>query len=86
MEPKAFCKSPKTNKQYQMIWDIQIDNLNAKLQLQTLFPNQELTISQGFQKLSYWEGMCIVNGSINGKTVQGNAYLEMTNKKKQKFK
>lgn len=85
MVPNEYWKSPRTKKIYPMIWDIQIDNLNAKLQLQTLFPNQELTISQGFQKLSYWEGMCIVNGSINGKTVQGNAYLEMTNKKKQKF-
>jgi predicted secreted hydrolase len=85
MEPKAFWKSPKTKKQYPMIWDIQIDNLNAQLQLQALFPNQELTIKQGVQKLSYWEGMCKVNGTINGKNVKGNAYLEMTNKKKRKL-
>ena len=85
MEPKAFWKSPKTNKQYPMIWDIQIDNLNAQIQLQSLFPNQELTIQQGVQKLSYWEGMCKVNGTIKGKNVKGNAYLEMTNKKKQKL-
>jgi predicted secreted hydrolase len=86
MIPKKYWKSPKTKKVYPMIWDIQIDNLNAQIQLQTMFPNQELTMSHGFQKLSYWEGMCKVNGFIKGKTVQGNAYLEMTNKKNNKIK
>lgn len=78
--PSNYWKSPKNNKKYPQKWDVQIKGIEANLQLKSLFPNQELRIGQGFQRLAYWEGMCVVNGTLKGKKVSGKAYLEMTNK------
>lgn len=80
LSTNKYWKSPKSKKSYPLSWNIELSDIDAKLNLQAMFPNQELTVGQGFQRISYWEGMCTVTGTIKQKNVSGNAYLEMTNK------
>ena len=44
------------------------------LVLEASFPDQEFMTL--IAKPAFWEGRCDVNGTINGKTVKGNAYIE----------
>jgi predicted secreted hydrolase len=73
-------KSPNTNESYPLHWEIEIPKLEIKLTIIPIIPNQELTIKTLFGGLSYWEGLCDVEGEMNGKPVKGESYLEMTNK------
>jgi predicted secreted hydrolase len=73
-------KSSITKKSYPLHWEIEIPKLKIKLTMIPIMPNQELKIKSFFGSVVYWEGLCDVEGEMNGKPVRGESYLEMTNK------
>lgn len=74
-------RSEKSKANYPISWQISIPDLAVDVQLDALFPNQELSLGVGaLPKFYYWEGMCVAQGTIQGEVVQGNSYVEMTNR------
>ncbi|MFT6167221.1 MAG: putative secreted hydrolase [Vicingaceae bacterium] len=73
--------SPHSDAKYPIEWNIEVEDLNLKTNLKTAFPNQELELVFGpMTKFYYWEGMCNATGTIQGVGVNGNSYVEMTNR------
>ena len=73
--------SPDSDAKYPVEWNIEVEDLNLKTNLKTAFPNQELALDFGpMTKFYYWEGMCNATGTIQGVVVNGNSYVEMTNR------
>ena len=78
-------ESPKSKTTYPVKWSIKIPSLNIETRVEALFPNQELELKfSSFSKFYYWEGMSLAKGKIGGKNVEGKAYVEMTNRFRQK--
>jgi predicted secreted hydrolase len=60
---------------YPMDWSISVKDLKANLTVKALFDTQSI---HHVKTPSYWEGLCSVDGVINGKPVKGKNYTEMT--------
>jgi len=60
---------------YPMDWTIAIQDLKADLTVKALFDAQSI---HHVKTPSYWEGLCSVDGVINGRPVKGRNYTEMT--------
>ena len=54
-------------------WQITFPELNISLQVEPFIPNQEFRAS-----FTYWEGAVRVSGQIDGATVGGQGYVELT--------
>ncbi|WP_426060571.1 lipocalin family protein [Hymenobacter sp. B1770] len=81
LEPLTYWTSPESKKKYPATWRITVPSKGYDLTVTPLVPNQELNMRLfKVLKLSYWEGMCRVTGTQNGKPVTGNAYVEITNR------
>lgn len=80
MTPIEFWKSPKTKKKYPVKWTVEIPKLKFNVTMRAEIPNQELVIGNWAKTVKYWEGMCVLEGTKNGKPIRGESYLEMTNK------
>ncbi len=70
-------QSPKTNTKFPMGWDVTIPSEEIRLNIQPSLKNQELETERS-AGLSYWEGKCSVSGSMRGKSVKGDSYVELT--------
>jgi predicted secreted hydrolase len=70
-------KSPHTGGVYPMDWTIKIPSEKLELTLTPSIDDQELSTSKS-TGVSYWEGSNAVKGTLNGKNVSGQAYVEMT--------
>ena len=81
LEPLTYWTSSKSKKKYPATWRITVPGKGYDLTVTPLVPNQELGLRL-FKVLNlyYWEGMCRVTGTHNGKPVTGNAYVEITNR------
>jgi len=68
--------SPKTGKVWPQNWRVTVPggSMNVTVKL----PDQELTRPFMPTKPAYWEGATWVNGTINGATVKGQGYTEVT--------
>ena len=76
-----FWKGKKSKVEYPVKWGLEIPSLNMDLELAAVVPEQELSLKfTPIHFLHYWEGMCNVKGAINGKSVIGNSYIELTNR------
>ncbi|MGK7389042.1 MAG: lipocalin-like domain-containing protein [Candidatus Cyclobacteriaceae bacterium M2_1C_046] len=81
LKPLEYWKSPKSNITYPVKWQIIVPELEIDVISTAVIPEQELKINFGpFTALYYWEGMCNIKGSRQGKPVVGNSYIEMTNR------
>lgn len=81
LKPLEYWKSPKSNITYPVKWQIIVPDLNIDVISTAVIPEQELKIKFGpFTAMYYWEGMCSIKGSKEGKPVEGNSYIEMTNR------
>lgn len=69
-------RSSSTNKSYPMEWKLSSSSEDLNLVIMPIFEQQEFDarISSG---LAYWEGGVIVQGTRNGKKVNGKGYLEL---------
>jgi predicted secreted hydrolase len=70
-------KSSESKATYPMGWKVSIPSLNADLEIVPELENQEL-VKRRESDVTYWEGTCLVRGSLGGKPVSGQAYVEMT--------
>jgi len=60
---------------YPIDWIIKVPNIDAEFTVSPLFDEQYL---YDVKTPSYWEGLCSVEGTIDGKLVTGSAYVELT--------
>jgi predicted secreted hydrolase len=58
---------------YPAAWTIQIPHLNLSLNIAPYLADQEMNVSY-----DYWEGAVSVKGTIDGQTVTGAGYVELT--------
>jgi len=84
MTPLAFWVSPDTRRSYPVRWKVTVPHLGIDIEVQAAVPHQELILTRLGFKLPYWEGMCHVSGVVAGQERSGDAYLEMTNRRKVK--
>ncbi len=81
LKPLTYWTSPTSRKKYPATWRVQVPSRGYDLTVTPLVPQQELSLRVfKFFRLSYWEGMCKVSGTHNGKPVTGQAYVEITNR------
>jgi len=81
LTPISYWTSPKSKKKYPAKWSVKIPAQGYDLTVEPLVPGQELGL-RFFHAFTmyYWEGMCKVTGTHHGQPVQGNAYVEITNR------
>lgn len=73
-------KSPHSGDTYYNSMAVEIPEYQLNFTIKPLMEDQELGIKiLPFVKLFYWEGLCTVQGTSNGKKFEGSAYLEITN-------
>ena len=65
--------SPRTEINYPSGWRIDLPSLGVKLTVEPLIEDQEMDVS-----FVYWEGAATIAGTIEGETVQGVGYVELT--------
>ena len=70
-------RSPATSAQYPVAWTIEIPKLGLKLAAATRLKSQELA-GDGRLAPNYWEGAIEIQGTRDGKPIEGVGYLEMT--------
>ncbi|MCW5982755.1 MAG: hypothetical protein KIT09_31995 [Bryobacteraceae bacterium] len=74
--PGATWTSPSSGAVYPIEWRIGIAPLGLELSAATPLANQELT-GRGGPSLTYWEGAMDYEGTLQGKPIRGEGYLEM---------
>ena len=82
MVPLDYWTSGVSRRKYPIKWKVTISKIDAEFIVEAKMKHQELIIRKTGLKLPYWEGMCDVRGTLRDKKVTGNAYLEMTSKKR----
>lgn len=71
LTPIEFWKSPETEAEYPLKWDIVVPEFGIDIRIDPVMKNQELVLEE-FLDINYWEGRCIVSGSHSGQ-----AYMEL---------
>jgi predicted secreted hydrolase len=66
-------KSPMTKTRYPLSWKIEIPSKRIALDIKPLIKNQEVL----FGAINYWEGPLDVTGTVKGKRVKGQGFLEL---------
>jgi predicted secreted hydrolase len=69
--------SPRTKARYPAGWKIEVESLRLSLTLDPLLSDQEL-VTEESTGVTYWEGACLVDGSREGRPLEGLAYAELT--------
>lgn len=70
-------KSPRSPGLYPIRWRIRVPRAALDVTVAPLFPDQELDTAKS-TRVIYWEGASRVEGTMAGKAVRGDAYVEMT--------
>lgn len=70
-------KSPRSPGNYPARWRIRIPKAGIAVTVTPLFPDQELDTAKS-TRVTYWEGASRIEGTMAGKPVRGDAYVEMT--------
>jgi predicted secreted hydrolase len=86
LETLSYWTSPTSKQRYPSKWRVSVPSQGYDLTIEPVIADQELTLKllPGI-KMHYWEGMCRVTGTHNGKPVSGNSYVEITNRKEVKL-
>ena len=66
-------ESPVTKAKYPLSWKIEIPSKNILLELDAISKSNEVL----FGIINYWEGSMNIKGSINGKKVKGQGFMEL---------
>jgi predicted secreted hydrolase len=66
-------RSPSSGAQYPSGWILQVPELKLSLEIQPMMADQEMEVSY-----TYWEGAVDVSGSVDGESVSGFGYIELT--------
>jgi len=70
---KSSWTSPVTKTKYQLGWQIKIPSLKLDVKVEPLLKKQEMI----FGKINYWEGGLKVKGTLKGRKVSGQGFLEL---------
>jgi predicted secreted hydrolase len=74
--PTGYWHSHATGVTYGSGWIVTIPGLHARLTVRPLLRDQ-LVYDSTLPAASYWEGDCAVTGTLRGRLVQGDAYMEL---------
>ena len=78
MQPEGdIWQSPDTGARYPLRWRISAPALNLELVCTTPMPSQEIVSTRGASP-NYWEGAVDYEGTLAGKPIRGQGYLELT--------
>ncbi len=66
-------RSPESGAQYPAGWRLRAPGLGLELEVRPLLADQELNVSY-----QYWEGAVAARGSLQGETLQGVGFVELT--------
>jgi predicted secreted hydrolase len=66
-------RSPATGGEYPVRWRLKVPSQDIDLLLAARLPDQEMRVS-----IVYWEGAVAVSGTVGGRPVSGQGYVEMT--------
>ncbi len=66
-------RSPHSKSIYPSKWKMDIPEVGLSLDVQTVFPDQEMDVS-----VKYYEGAISVSGNMDGDEISGNGFIEMT--------
>ncbi|HET8865006.1 MAG TPA: lipocalin-like domain-containing protein, partial [Gracilimonas sp.] len=66
-------ESPHSGSIYPSKWVMRLPKFDLELNLETLFPDQEMDVS-----VRYYEGTMGISGKMNGQQIDGNGFIEMT--------
>lgn len=81
MRPSAYWTSPETGSTYPQCWRVQIPSLDLDLEIESEVQAQEIEMSYLLaMQVHYWEGMCTARGMLGEDSVQGQSYIELTNR------
>jgi predicted secreted hydrolase len=69
--------SPQSGAHYPSRWRLSSQSLNLFLDIEPLLSDQEL-ITRHSTRVTYWEGAVRVTGTLRGKPVAGQGYVELT--------
>ncbi|MFQ5913017.1 MAG: lipocalin-like domain-containing protein [Nitrospinota bacterium] len=70
-------KSRKSGATYPIRWRVRIPSRRATLRVEPVFPEQEMDTAKS-TKVTYWEGSVRIRGKVDGETVRGVGFVEMT--------
>jgi predicted secreted hydrolase len=70
-------KSPASGANYPMKWKVAIPEENIALEIDPEFQAQELITSRS-TRVTYWEGAVDIRGTVQGRSITGQGYVEMT--------
>jgi predicted secreted hydrolase len=70
-------KSPRSGGVYPARWRVRVPKAGLDVTVTPAFPDQELDTAKS-TRVVYWEGASRVEGTMGGKPVRGDAYVEMT--------
>ena len=70
-------ESPRTKAVYYLDWDIAIPSHKIKLHVSSLVSDHEMK----YMAINYWEGPSGIEGTMAGRQVTGNGYIEMVGRK-----
>ncbi len=73
LEVLEYWTSPYTGARYPLQWTLGIPSEELKIDVATLFDDQEMTVS-----VQYYEGALHVSGKFRDEAIDGNGYIEMT--------
>lgn len=73
LESTGTWKSPADGTVYPSGWKMKVPDKNIDLTITPYIPNQELTTG-----VRYWEGCVYIKGTMDGRTVRGFGYVELT--------
>jgi len=77
IQPLGSWTNPVSGHTYPSEWSIEIPARNLSLTLEPLLDNQELW-DLAITPILYWEGEVRVSGTLDGASVQGRGYVELT--------
>ncbi len=87
--PRGFWNDTGDNHFYSCQWHLTETSKSIDLNVTPVFSNQMMRFTENYPLLQealkelfpgacFWEGVCIVNGTINGTEINGRAYVELT--------
>jgi predicted secreted hydrolase len=69
--------SPQSHAHYPSRWRVSSEALDLTLNVEPLLSDQEL-ITRRSTRVTYWEGAVHITGTLRGKPVTGQGYVELT--------
>lgn len=77
IDTHATWKSPKSGAVYPQRWTIRVPKLDLTLHLEPVLAAQEL-VTDNSTRVTYWEGSVTATGRMQGQTINGAGYVELT--------